>query len=216
MEARFENAPFLSMPDLKTAVPVSHGFGTIVLAAGSSSRMGTAKQLLELEGSPLIVRVVVAALASEANPVVVVLGANEESIRLSIADRPVIVARNPGWPEGISSSIRVGLAAILEARPDLEAVLVTPCDQPALSSEILRQLYAAHQATGRIACARYKGRNGSPAVFGRQHFPLLKSLSGDKGARDLLNGDRGSVEALEIPSLGIDFDTPSDYSEWNK
>jgi molybdenum cofactor cytidylyltransferase len=199
------------MPD-----PVPLRFGAIVLAAGGSSRMGTAKQLLEKKGVPLIARIVDEVIGSGAFPVVVVLGAHGDAIRAAISDRSVLVARNPAWAEGLSGSVRTGLAAIVDADPSIESVLLTPCDQPALSSEIIRRLAAAHAATGRIACARFNGRNASPAVFGRASFPALNSLGGDRGARDLLNADAATVEAIELPSLGLDLDTLSDVVRWRK
>jgi CTP:molybdopterin cytidylyltransferase MocA len=178
--------------------------------------MGGVKQLLELDGVPLLARTVNAVLGSGAHPVVVVLGANEDKIRASISGRPIIVAHNAGWSAGLSSSIQAGLSTILSADPGLCAVLLTPCDQPALSSEMIVRLAETHLSTGRIACSRYNGRNGSPAVFGREHFLALRGLSGDQGARDLLNGNQGKAEAIEIPSLGVDLDTPSDVGEWKR
>jgi molybdenum cofactor cytidylyltransferase len=178
--------------------------------------MGVAKQLLELDGVPLLVRTVDVVLDSRAHPVVVVLGADEERIRISICGRDVVVAPNPAWRAGLSTSIRAGMAAMLRAAPAVNAVLVTPCDQPALSSEIIVRLFDAHRSTGRIACARFNGRNASPAVFGRTHFHALQSLAGDQGARTLLNGEPGDVEAIDIPALEADLDTMDDYEKWAK
>jgi CTP:molybdopterin cytidylyltransferase MocA len=176
--------------------------------------MGAAKPLLELEGKPLIVRAVDAALASEARPVVVVLGSEADGVRAAIARHPVRTVLNPDWSAGLASSIRAGLADLLGAAPDLEAVLVAPCDQPALSPEVVRRLAALHLATGRIAAARYGGRNGAPAVFGRGRFAALGALTGDQGARALLNGDPEAVAALDLPELGFDLDTPADVTDW--
>ena len=87
-------------------------FGAVILAAGESARMGTPKQLLALDGQPLLVRAIEAALASAAWPVVVVLGAHEEKIRPVLARLPVLVADNPAWSEGMASSIRVGVTTL--------------------------------------------------------------------------------------------------------
>jgi molybdenum cofactor cytidylyltransferase len=190
--------------------------GAIILAAGGSSRMGSAKQLVVVDGAPLVVRAVDAALGARAWPVVVVLGARANRVRAALAGRSFVEALNAGWSAGLSSSIRAGLEAALAAEPRLDAVLVAPVDQPALSPGIIAQLAALHRASGRIACARYGGRNGAPAVFGRRHFPELRSLRGDKGARNLLNRSPGSVASLEIPSLGIDIDTPADLRDWKR
>ncbi len=188
--------------------------GAIVLAAGGSSRMGAAKQLLELDGRPLIARAVDSVLGSQARPVVVVLGSDADRVGAAIAGRPVRTVLNPDWRAGLASSIRVGLAAVLEDAPGIDAVLVALCDQPALSPEIIGRLAAVHRATGRIAAARYGGTNGAPAVFGREHFAVLGTLTGDRGARGLLNGDPGRVAAVELPELGADLDTPADLRDW--
>ena len=202
------------MPEADSAAAAPFRLGAIILAAGASSRMGAVKQLLEIDGVPLVVRAVDAALAAEASPVVVVLGANAGSVRKSLEGRPVVVAFNPNWASGLSSSVRAGIDAALVAEADLDAVLLALIDQPALSSDIIAQLARLHRATGRIASARYNGRNGAPAVFGRSHFEDLRALSGDQGARALLNRDQANVAAVEIPSLGIDLDCPDDLGNW--
>ncbi len=176
--------------------------------------MGAAKPLLELGGNPLIVRAVDAALGSRADPVVVVLGSDAERVRAAIARHPVRTVLNPEWSAGLASSIRVGLAALLEAAPGLDAVLVAPCDQPALSSAVIGQLAVLHLATGRIAAARYGGRNGAPAMFGRGHLAVLAALTGDQGARALLNGNPEIVAAVDLPDLAFDLDTPADFRDW--
>jgi CTP:molybdopterin cytidylyltransferase MocA len=176
--------------------------------------MGAAKQLLQLEGKPLIARSVDAVLGSRARPVVVVLGADSEKIQAALGDRPVVAVFNPDWPSGLASSIRAGLAALLAADPGLDAALLAPCDQPGLSSEAIARLTAFQRDTGRIAAARYSGRNGAPAVFGRGHFAALQALSGDEGARKLINGDPEIVAALDLPEFAFDLDTPADCQAW--
>jgi len=188
--------------------------GALILAAGGSSRMGAPKQLLEMGGKPLVARAVDAALDSMARPVVVVLGSDSGRVLAPIKDRRIVAVNNPEWATGLSSSIRVGMAALLAAEPSLDAVLVAPCDQPALSAEVILRLAGAHRSGGRIAAARYGGRNGAPAIFGREHFAALAALCGDEGARRLLNADPAKVSAVELPELGADIDTPEDYAAW--
>jgi molybdenum cofactor cytidylyltransferase len=188
--------------------------GAVILAAGGSSRMGQAKQLLEIGGKTLIARAVDAALDSGARPVAVVVGADPGRVLARLKDRGIIAVHNPDWATGLSSSIRAGLAALLAAEPSLDAVLIAPCDQPALSPEAILRLAAAHRSGGRTSAARYGGRNGAPAVFGRGSFGALAALSGDEGARRLLNSDPGMVSAVDLPELGADIDTPEDYAAW--
>lgn len=192
-------------------------FGAIILAAGPSTRMGTPKQLLPVDGKPLLVRTVEAALASPAWPVIVVLGANAEQIRPALARLPVLVAENPAWTEGMASSIRSGVATLQQFSRSLDAALIALCDQPAFSAAVIERLAAAHQATGRtIVAARYAGRQGAPALFLHEHFPALAALTGEEGARALLNDDPSRVAAVELPELAFDLDTPADYAALQK
>ena len=188
--------------------------GAVILAAGGSARMGAAKQLLMVGGVPLVVRAVDAALASAARPVVVVLGARAERVRAPVSGRPVLTVVNPDWRTGMASSIRAGLAALLTAEPGVDAVLLAPCDQPALTSGIIDALWALHRSSGRPAAARFSGRNAAPAVFGRADFPRLLALSGEEGARGLLNSGPGEVSTLDLPELALDIDTPADVRRW--
>lgn len=179
--------------------------------------MGTPKQLLLLDGRALVVRAAEAALAAGARPVVVVLGAHAEKIHPVLTALPVLVAANPAWADGLASSLRTGLTALLAAAPALDAALFALCDQPAFSAAVVAQLVAAQRTTGRsIAAARYRGRRAVPALFAREHFPALAALSGDAGARDLLNRDPSRIAAVDLPALALDLDTPEDYAAFQK
>jgi len=194
-------------------LPRRFRFGAVILAAGASTRMGTPKQLLELKGRPLLVHAIEAALASSAWPVVVVLGANLEKIRPAIARLPVIVTENPAWSEGMAASLRAGVTTLQQFSRSLDAALFALCDQPAFSAGVIAQLVAAQHESGRgIVAAHYAGRNGAPALFRREHFPALAGLTGEEGARALLNGDPSQVTAVDLPALALDLDTPEDFA----
>jgi molybdenum cofactor cytidylyltransferase len=199
------------MPDVASR---AFKLGAVILAAGGSSRMGATKQLLEVGGTSLVARATDAALLSGADPVVVVVGADAARVRSEVARMPILSAHNPQWATGLASSIRVGIETLLEAEPELDAVVVAPCDQPALSAEVIARLTDLHRSTGRIAAARYDGRNGAPAVFGRANFGDLARLKGDAGARHLLNSDSDDVASADLPELSSDLDTPADYAAW--
>lgn len=186
-------------------------FGAIILAAGPSTRMGRPKQLLEIGGQPLLLRAVDAALASPAWPVVVVLGANADAIRPVLARRPVLVAENPAWPEGMASSIRAGVTTLQQFSRGLDAALIALCDQPAFSADVIATLVAAQRHTRRsIVAAHYSGRHAAPALFLREHFSTLAHLTGEEGARALLNDHPERVAGIDLPSLALDLDTPED------
>lgn len=203
------------MPDAATPTPPPDiRCAVVLLAAGGSTRMGRPKQLLPIDGKPLIARAAEAALASPAWPVVVVLGAHADAIRPALARLPVLVAENPAWAEGMASSLRAGLGVLDAFSTHLDAALFALCDQPAFSADTIRQLIAAQHATGRsMVAARYGGHLGAPALFLRAHFPALASLTGDQGARQLLvTAPPDAVAAVDLPELARDLDTPADYA----
>ena len=200
----------------ETALPPFR-FGVAILAAGASTRMGSLKQLLALEGTPLLVRAVEAALASPAWPVVVVLGAEAEKLRATLARYPVIVTENPAWSEGMASSIRAGITTLQQFSRGLDAALIALCDQPAFSPATIDALVATQRATGSsIVAARYSGRHGAPALFLREHFPTLAALTGEEGARELLNGPTARVATVDLPDLAFDLDTPGDVARYQR
>lgn len=194
-------------------MPHTFRFGVVILAAGASTRMGTPKQLLEVAGQPLLVHAVEAALTSPAWPVVVVLGANAEKIRPALASLPVLITENPAWSEGMASSIRAGVTTLQQFSRHLDAAVIALCDQPAFSADTIAQLVAAQRATGRsIVAARYAGRHGAPALFLHEHFATLAHLTGEEGARALLNDPTDRIASVDLPALALDLDTPDDFA----
>jgi CTP:molybdopterin cytidylyltransferase MocA len=198
-------------------------FGVVLLAAGASTRMGRPKQLIEIGGRPLLVRAVEAALASAAWPVVVVLGANAERIRPVLARHPVLVADNPAWAEGMASTLRTGVETLQAFSRALDGALIAVADQPAFSTEVIARLEAAHRAMVRpgpvpagrgLTAARYAGRLGVPALFGRGHFAALAALTGEGGARQYLADHAAGATAVDLPELALDLDTPEDLAAW--
>src|SRR5258708_15244102 len=101
----------------------------------------------------------------------------------------------------MASSIRVGVTTLQQFSRKLDAALVALCDQPAFSADTIAQLVAAQRTTGRsIVAARYAGRHGAPALFLSENFPSLAALTGEEGARTLLNGDASRVAAVDLPA----------------
>jgi molybdenum cofactor cytidylyltransferase len=113
----------------------------------------------------------------------------------------------------MASSIRAGLAVLRQFSRSLDGTLIALCDQPAFSAGTITRLREMQQATGAgIVAARYAGRAGAPAWFHRDHFPTLAALTGEAGARRLLNGEAGTVITVDLPELAQDLDTPEDYA----
>ncbi len=189
--------------------------GILILAAGASSRLGEAKQLLKFEGKTLLRRAALTALATETRLVTVVLGSNADVLKKEIEDLPLetIVAEN--WQEGMSRSIRAGLLQIIEAAPDLAAVIVLLCDQPLITSQTIKNLIEEYQNTKKqVVAAEYNQTLGVPALFAAEKFDDLLALQGDAGARSLIKKQAASELAkIAVPEAAFDVDTPDDYKK---
>jgi molybdenum cofactor cytidylyltransferase len=188
--------------------------GTIILAAGASTRLGKPKQLLTYRGQTFLERVTMVALSLDAGPIAAVLGASADAIRPVLNRLPVFAVENPTWSEGIASSLRVGLAALLAVEPKLKAVLILLCDQPLVEREALGAFIQQWQATGRpIIAAKYGETTGVPALFDARFFPELLELRGDTGARHLIRKHAGECLGVALPEASLDVDTASDFAE---
>ena len=189
------------------------GIGLIILAAGASTRMGCPKQLLKYQNQSLIYHTVNIAVASLCEPIVVVLGAYAELIQPEIKSFPVTIALNPDWTGGMSTSIRVGLETLLVFSPQLEAIVLTLCDQPLVSTSIINELVATYHRTKQpIVASQYGEVVGVPALFDSQFFPNLLKLKGDRGARQVIKQFIPRVLPVPFPAGSFDIDTPTDYA----
>ncbi len=184
--------------------------GLIILAAGSSSRLGKPKQNLVFQGITLLQRSVTTALASDCAKVMVILGANADLIESTIADQPVQIIRNPDWQEGMASSIRIGIAAMQQSVSQLQSVILMLCDLPFADVSIINQLIKASAQNSLVASA-YNGIIGPPALFGSSHFEELLTLQGNEGAKKMLLKYADKVFKIPFPLGIIDIDTVSDY-----
>lgn len=183
----------------------------IILAAGASSRLGEPKQLVKLGGKPALHRVISSALQVAGHDVTVVLGAKAKEITQLLNRTSASWVVNREWEQGLSSSIRAGLAA-LPAR--CEGVLILLGDQIGVTAEDLRRLIDAWKANeGAIAASVYDGRMGVPAIFPHVYFPELAELRGDTGARAILERNRDRLTRVTMPSAAIDLDTPEQLAE---
>src|SRR5690348_4671614 len=182
----------------------------MVLAAGAATRMGRLKQLLPYRGSTLVEHAAEQALAAGCNPVVVVVGAEAESVRAALAGRPVRVVENSAWHLGMGSSIQAGMEVLLDA----EAVCILLADQPFVEARHLREMQTLLEGSAALAvAAEYNGTLGVPAFFKRELFRELQSLEPTTGARALL---RRYAMAFPLPEAAVDIDTPEDFARLSR
>lgn len=191
--------------------------GAILLAAGESSRLGTPKQLLLYKGQTLLQHVLKTAIDSNADPVVIVLGAHAEIIEKKIDSNIAKVIVNDTWREGMASSIQVGIKMLLEVNPSAQGAVLMVCDQPCVTSSLINELIEAHQNTGNpiITCS-YADTFGPPTLFHKTIFPELLQLKGDVGARSILKRHANKVEAILFPEGSQDIDTIEDYEKLSR
>jgi molybdenum cofactor cytidylyltransferase len=186
----------------------------VLLAAGGSRRMGRPKQLLSVQGKPLIRHMAEAALAAPVGTVIVVLGAEVEQARAALDGLPVQIAINPEWQFGLSRSLRVGVQAALAHSPDLHALIVCLADQPNLSREHLGQMITRFQTGDSSVVASVAGESTVPPIlFDRTWFAKLCAIEGDIGARALLRDYTGKIATVLLDSA-VDLDTPEDYERF--
>jgi CTP:molybdopterin cytidylyltransferase MocA len=177
----------------------------LILAAGGGTRFGQRSKLLADLGGRLLLQWAVDAQCAvpELRRVVVVLGAHAEEIgrRVRFGRAETVVCDD--WASGQAASLRCGLAAL----PDAGKVVVTLGDAPLITSAVIARFAGEPPRTR----ATYGGRPGHPVVLGREEAAALMSLTGDRGARDLLRGGA----AIEVGHLcsGRDVDTPDDLEE---
>lgn len=178
----------------------------VILAAGESVRLGRPKQLVPVEGIPLVARAARTALAANLGPVVVVLGAHAALVAPALDGLHVHVVMHTDWRHGMGSSIAAGVNAAL-ARPGCNAVVLMTCDQPGVTPEHLCRLAALWREadTDRVASA-YGGTRGTPALFSRSQQTALTSLVPPDGARALLR----DAPAVPCPACETDIDFPAD------
>jgi molybdenum cofactor cytidylyltransferase len=179
----------------------------VVLAAGSSSRMGQPKLLLPLAGEPLVRRVARQVLASGVDEVVVVVGCEHERIAAALDGLALRTVWNPDYETGMGSSFRAAIGAL----PESAAAMFALADQPLVGADDYRRLLDAFRKQGGgIVSVRYGDVTAPPHMFDRAYFPELANLQ--HGARPVLQRHADATTVLHFaPELLLDIDTPEDY-----
>ena len=188
----------------------------IILAAGSSTRMEKPKQLLMYGSRTFLRHAAEVAVASVCRPILIVLGAYASQLQGEIDDLPVRSVTNERWADGMGSSIQVGVRALktYDRADNTEALVLMLCDQPYVITAVINDLVTAYHANDKgIIASEYGGTLGVPALFGREYFAELATMSGAAGAKHLIAAHASDV--IPVPfSKGIsDIDTPEDYRQ---
>ncbi|HKJ18584.1 MAG TPA: nucleotidyltransferase family protein [Xanthomonadales bacterium] len=185
--------------------------GAILLAAGSSSRLGQPKQLVSIEGEPLVVRQAKMLAALGFARVVVVTGAEHSQIAKLLADVRVQCVRNPDWEEGMGRSLACGVNAMPERA---RAALVLLCDQWKVMSDDVDLLISAWVENPQAGVvSTFDVSSGPPAILPRAMFQRLSRLKGDMGARNILKHWKGEIIPVQISNAGADLDLPEDLEK---
>ncbi len=186
----------------------------ILLAAGSSERMGQAKQLLPW-GEKSLIEYQVELLSKSKSPVIVVLGANASSILPVIEKYKIEVVLNENWKSGMGSSVACGTKRLVEICPDASGVLIALVDQPLIPLSHFIDLMEKFQP-GKKQIIASKGDSswlGVPALFDAHYFEELKNLEGEQGAKQIMRRYPNAVESLQCGDLLADIDTPESYQK---
>ena len=190
--------------------PEGRNIAAVVLAAGRSTRMGGPNKLVaELGGKPLVRLVTEEVLASRAHPVLVVTGHQRDRVEATLGGLPVKRVHNASFADGLSTSLKAGLAALPS---DVDGALICLGDMPQVSAEMVDRLIAAFDPDRRalIVVPTFEGKRGNPVLWSRRFFHELGALEGDVGARHLIGQFPDAV--VEVPVIGpgafFDIDTP--------
>jgi len=187
-------------------------YGIVLLAAGTSSRLGMPKQLLEYKGETLLNKAIREAKETEVHAIVVVLGAEAHTLKESIKDQDVDFEFNERYTEGMASSIRCGVDYLLKHYPSIENVIFMACDQPHVDAAHLLALMDRHFLTGAgIVASEYAEKKGVPALFNKIFFEELTMLKGDIGARKMMEIHATDTVGVPFPRGVVDVDTMEAY-----
>lgn len=185
----------------------------VLLAAGGSSRFGAIKQLAALQGEPMLRRAARIALGC-GQPLLVLGGAQAESVEPCLQGLPLCWHVHRGWADGLGSSIACAITFVQQEWPNASGALLMLADQPRVDLTLLQSLlhiHADHPAD--IVAADYGPRHGPPALFPRACFAALSTLRGDRGAQALLLDPPHPMHSVPAPQAALDIDLPHDYAQ---
>ncbi len=185
----------------------------VVLAAGSSARMGKPKLALPVRGKPILERALSAYREADIDEIVVVLGSDAAQLRKKVEFHGERVLYNRRYREGMSSSLRLGLKAVAR---EADAVMIGLGDQPFLSNSTVDRIIEAYrESEASVVVPVYRGQRGNPVLFDKALFPQIMRSEGDVGAKSVVRSNESSLREVAVGDRGIlaDIDTPKDYAK---
>ncbi|WP_439506133.1 nucleotidyltransferase family protein [Sediminibacterium sp.] len=192
-------------------------WGVMILAAGEASRIGKAKMLLPYKQTTILGHLIKEISSLDPSIIQLVTGHYHDLIVKQVNSDSISIIQNKGYKNGMSSSIQVGLTAMLNSCSGMDFLVIVVSDQPFLSSSVLISLFNKQQQTAKgIVASTYNGIRGTPVLFRSSYFTHLYNLAGDKGARGILQQFPDDVATIDFESGELDIDTVEDYERFCK
>lgn len=185
----------------------------IIVAAGASTRMKEAKQLLPLGKTTMLGQVIKHAGASNADEVITVLGSNFNTIKAEVEEEKTKIIQNKNWEEGLGSSISTGMKWVVEQN-NYSAVIILLADQPLIDTGYINLLIKTYKLNPeKIVATKYPKSLGVPVIFPATYFQELQALKDDEGAKELLKSNLKEIIPLNAANKTFDVDDKDDYEE---
>ena len=186
----------------------------LLLAAGSSSRMGQPKMILPYKDKTFLQHIIDEVKAIKDTTLLIVTGCYHTLIEQSLIQQQIPLIKNDQWQDGMGSSIQTGMAYLMQHYPAATDVFILVCDQPFISATLLQQMMAAKEHTGKgiVACT-YTSTIGTPVLFDKKYFNQLLLLQGASGAKKLVQQFEADTATVNFPAGAMDIDTPEDYGK---
>jgi molybdenum cofactor cytidylyltransferase len=185
---------------------------SIILAAGSSSRLGQPKQNLIWKGELLLDRAIRLAIEAGSNQQFVVFGANQLEIKRRIQSKDYIEVDNPNWEKGMGESLKAGIRCVKEQQPNFDLAMILLVDMPRLEKEDLKMLVENAKLKMRTTATYHDGGPGVPVVFKKEDLFKLDHPS-EKGAQSWLATHQQEIDIFHLPNASFDVDTPEDWEK---
>jgi len=188
--------------------------GILILAAGAAFRMNRPKMLLPFGSGSILSNILDEIRAIKPNHICLVTGYYHKEIVESIDISALLVVHNEHWREGMASSISKGVHEMTKKYHSLDSITIVVSDQPHLNRKLLTEMVAVRKKTKKgIIAAQYGKVKGTPVLFDKKYFHQLMGLTGDTGAKSILQDHLSDVAAIDFSLGAIDIDTAEDYEK---